>query len=309
MTVLSRPNVFAKPGRWFKGAVHVHSSASDGQCSPGEVLAAYRRRGYDFVCFGDHWVVTAPADDQGVLVIPGCELHTWGKGPNGLTYDTHVMCVGIAEAPPRPDEPICDHLTGRDLWNLARARSEYCVLAHPWWSAVTPQLIKEDCAGLAAIEVYNHNAELWHGLGGGEYVWDMLLNGGHRVDALAVDDLHGDPSDDRFVAGHVMVRAEQRSAEAILAALKAGDFYSSTGPAIEEVRFGPDGALSVRTSPAVSVTFRTYRYYGQQFTAPADNPITELTWQLRPAEMRFVRMEVADAQGRRAWSNPFYFAQ
>ena len=39
------PNPFAEPGQWFKGSLHTHSSASDGELTPDEVIAWYRQRG------------------------------------------------------------------------------------------------------------------------------------------------------------------------------------------------------------------------------------------------------------------------
>ncbi|MDO4585342.1 MAG: hypothetical protein Q4D62_14730 [Planctomycetia bacterium] len=43
-----------KKTRWYKGQLHTHSQWSDGSSLPECVCAAYRERGYDFLCLSDH---------------------------------------------------------------------------------------------------------------------------------------------------------------------------------------------------------------------------------------------------------------
>lgn len=40
--------------KWFKGQLHVHSYWSDGRAFPEQVVAAYKGRGYDFLCMTEH---------------------------------------------------------------------------------------------------------------------------------------------------------------------------------------------------------------------------------------------------------------
>ena len=47
---------FDKPGRFWRGNLHLHSTNSDGRRSPEETLAGYRERGYDFVSLTDHFL-------------------------------------------------------------------------------------------------------------------------------------------------------------------------------------------------------------------------------------------------------------
>lgn len=49
-----------------------------------------------------------------------------------------------------------------------------------------------------------------------------------------------------------MVKAEESTPEALLAALKAGQMYASTGPSIHDVTWG-ETSVHVRCSPAASV--------------------------------------------------------
>lgn len=299
---LLRPNVFEKRGRWYKGALHMHTTRSDGGIDPQGVLTLYRRRGYDFICFGDHWTVTAPQDPQGkLLVIPGCELHTWAAGVGRQIYDVHVMCVGADECPPLPQD-LDQRYPPQRLWQLAQEISEYCVLAHPGWSTMGDEQIRA-LGEVGALEVFNRNCER-DGLGHAEYVWDLLLNQGCRVDALAVDDAHWVESEDDSICGFVMVKAPACTREAIVAAMKAGDFYSSTGPLIESVRF--DGRdVDIRCSEAVSVLLRGNRFYSTVLRPDPGGTFRKAFGQVG-RRVEFLRIEVTDTAGRKAWSNPFY---
>jgi len=46
---------FEKPGRFYRGNIHCHSTPSDGTLSPEDVVAAYREQGYDFLAITDHF--------------------------------------------------------------------------------------------------------------------------------------------------------------------------------------------------------------------------------------------------------------
>ena len=67
-----------------------------------------------------------------------------------------------------------------------------------------------------------------------EEVWDAVLSAGTLMCGIAVDDAHtfkqpGNPSVAGPGRGWVMVRAARLEARALLEALEAGQFYSSTG--------------------------------------------------------------------------------
>jgi histidinol phosphatase-like PHP family hydrolase len=51
-------NPFSLPGSWFKGNLHVHSTASDGKLTPDQVIDWHRRRGYHFLALTDHGVLS-----------------------------------------------------------------------------------------------------------------------------------------------------------------------------------------------------------------------------------------------------------
>ena len=49
-------DAFRLPGRFLRGNLHTHSTASDGELAPGEVCRRYREAGYDFICLSDHFL-------------------------------------------------------------------------------------------------------------------------------------------------------------------------------------------------------------------------------------------------------------
>ncbi len=296
---LTRGNVFSKPGTWYRGAMHLHTTASDGKLSPDEALAFYKSQGYDFICFGDHWYVTVPRDPENkILVIPGCEIDTW---ENSTLGNTHVMCVGVD--PARGQFRPTTRMGVSELWDFANSISDYCWIAHPWWSTQSPESLKS-FPGLRAIEVYNNLFETSLAIGDGEYPWHMMLNEGQKIDAIAVDDAHGGP--ESCAQGWVMVRAAECTQASIIAALKAGDFYSTRGPKIESVEFTGTQML-VRTSPAKRIAVRSSQFFGKLVQEIPGQSVTEIRLNLNLNDMDHVRVMVEDHEGKRAWSNPFYF--
>jgi hypothetical protein len=128
-----------------------------------------------------------------------------------------------------------------------------------------------------------------------------LLAEGRRIDLIATDDAHFTEPD--HFGGWVMVRAEENAPEALLAALKAGHFYSSQGPDLRDVEVVGD-ELRVDCSACVSVIAQgagtaSAVVHGASMTR-ATVPIARLRGS------PFVRVTVVDAAGRRAWSNPVY---
>ena len=105
--------------------------------------------------------------------------------------------------------------------------------------------------GLVGLEVWNAGCELEVGRGDSSLHWDEALERGRNLFALATDDSHHPGYDSGFA--WTMVRAEEKSQEAVLAALRTGSFYGSTGPEITSVELADD-VVTVRCSPAASVT-------------------------------------------------------
>ena len=131
---------------------------------------------------------------------------------------------------------------------------------------------------------------------------DQLLAGGRRIGLIAVDDAHFACMD--AFGGWLMVKAQANDPDALLAALKAGAFYATQGPAIHDVVWG-DEAVEITCSPAASVMLLGRGSRAVQHVEPGTTRAI-LPYGAHKAG-GYARIVVADEQGRRAWANPVHF--
>ena len=89
-------NPYNGGGTWYKGQLHCHSTASDGELSPSEVVARYAALGYQFIALSDHDTVTK-VNGESILVL-GQE---YGKGSteSGSGHMTHMGGINVSYAP------------------------------------------------------------------------------------------------------------------------------------------------------------------------------------------------------------------
>lgn len=293
-------DAFTRPGRFYRGNLHGHSTGSDGALPPAEVCARYAGRGYDFVCLSDHFLAKYgyPVTDTRAYrtdrftTLLGAELHAPATA-HGDPW--HIVAAGLPADFAAPH----DGESGPDLAARAAAAGAFVALAHPHWS----QLALEDGLSVTAahaVEVYNNKSAIEVDRGDGLVLFDALLHAGRPVFAIASDDSHWH-EDDAF-AGWVMVRASENTPEALLAALRAGAFYASQGPEIRAVeRQGDD--LVVQTTPARSIILAGPLGWRERVLGDA---LTEARLRLDPGHGGWRRLIVRDAAGRRAWSNPLW---
>jgi hypothetical protein len=296
---------FSSGGTWLRCALHAHTTNSDGDLAPDLLAEHYERAGYDVLAITDHWVRT-DADAGGLVVIPSAELNALAPGRED---DAHVLALGIDRDPVLPDLDFAplQEVVG---WVLESGGVPY--LAHTYWSGLRVGQW-ESCEGLAGIEVWNTGCELETGRGDASLHWDEALERGRLLYGLATDDSHHPGFDSRVA--WTWVRAVERSAEAVLDALRSGAFYGSTGPVIESVELA-DGHVTVRCSPAASVTLyagrrrgaranAAYPYRAEVLERSADGLVTAARLE-RPFRQPYGRVEVQARDGTRAWTNPLW---
>ena len=296
-------------GTWLKCALHAHTTRSDGELAPPHLAAHYARAGYDVLAITDHWRVTGDDSVDEMAVLPSVELNCILPGER----DGHVLGYGLEADEEELRELAQDRrdLAGTGAW--IRSHGGIAFLAHPYWTGVVPGALElpDDVVG---IEVYNAGCELEVGRGLAAVHWDELLETGRLCPALASDDSHH-PGYDSDLAW-TWVRATEPSRDALLAALAAGDFYSSTGPRITGVAVDGD-AVEVRCSPCRSVTLVSgrstgaavhsgrlgYRHRGRELECDADGLVLRVSLRI-PQGAHHFRIEIVDAAGRKAWANP-----
>jgi hypothetical protein len=290
---------FGGPGRFWRGNLHTHTTNSDGALSPAETVEVYRSAGYDFVVVTDHFRAehgypvtdTTAFRTEKFTTLSGAELHA-PRTRLGSTW--HILAVGLP-----PDFGPVPGETGPELARRARRTGAFIGMAHPSASLLT----LDDAESLdAAHAVEVHNAvSAWEDRGDSWHLCDVLLARGHRLTAYAADDAHFQPQDPPGCAAWVQVRAAELDPDLLLAALKDGAYYSSTGPEIHDVTVH-DGRVTVECSPASRV-LATGGVPGKQ-VAVGDG----LTGCTLPLDMfrRYFRITVIGATGGRAWTNPFW---
>ncbi len=291
---------FGRPGRFFKGNLHTHSTNSDGAYAPAEVIGRYHGAGYDFLTLSDHflevydWPVTDTRDlrcDDFTTII-GAELHVSKTLADELW---HMLAIGLPPnfAAPAEDEDIVA------LSQRAADAGAFIGIVHPEWNGLTPEDVRAiGCAH--AIEVYNHGSQVENERGNGWAMCDTLLNEGRRLTGFASDDAHNMIHD--AFGGWIHVRADRLSPDLILESLKAGHYYSSQGPEIHDIGIDSD-EIVVACSP-VSVIIAQGR--GSRAKYLKGEGLTEGRLPLERFKERFFRITVRDDKGLKAWSNPVW---
>ncbi len=284
-----------RPGsKCYRGNLHTHTTVSDGRRSPEEALAWYRRQGYDFVALTDHWKPAGALEHDGLLVIPGAEFD--GVDPELGMY--HVVGLDITEVAERGSLNSPDAVVSyiADQGGLA-------ILCHPYWCGMTSSAVGR-VEGVFAIEVFNRTCEVLNDKGLASVHWDDNLAVGKRRWGVAVDDAHWSRYD--YGGGWVMVQADDLTIPSLCEALLAGRFYSTSGPEIHDFVVN-DGKAFARTSPAARIAFVADAHRGLCLFAEEGASIVEGVYSL-PESAAYVRLEVTDTRGRKAWSNPLYLS-
>ena len=185
-------------------------------------------------------------------------------------------------------------------------------LAHPYWTGATSgtSSLPENVAG---IEVWNAGCSSRWGGSCPRFTGTSCSRPAARSFGLVTDDSHHPGFDSGY--GWTWLRVPERTADAVLAGLAAGSFYGqpwSVAARRRGRRRGRRGSLQ----PARSVTLvsgRTegaavnagrlgYRYAGEVLAAD-DRGITHARLR-RPFGAAYARLELTDATGNRAWTNP-----
>lgn len=300
---------FTAPGRFHRGNLHCHSTESDGVYSPQEVCRRYQAEGYDFIALTDHFIGkfdypitdTKHCRNADFTTILGAELHT-GAMENGNLW--HLLGIGLPPDFAPPNAPGFKSVAGSEpaasIAQRARDAGAFVILAHPHWSLMSEADARSVTAA-HAVEVYNYGCVVDNDRGEGFLIFEHLLNQGRRLNLIAADDAHFNTPD--HFGGWVMVKATENSPEALLAALKAGAYYSSTGPEIHDIRLTSDG-IEVDCSAVVTIVVQgnstsTVTLHGQSMTGKT------LSLE-RLKDSPWVRVTIIDRAGKRAWSNPIW---
>jgi len=265
---------------------------SDGGLTPDETLARYRNAGFGCVGITDHRKVTPIArfSTDSFVAIDSIEV---GAQPDAIG-------VG-AKRPVDQQLSFCDKVCG-----LAQ-QGAFTIAAHPTYSAATPEVYL-GCPGLMAIEIFNAYCEEAYANGYATELWDIVLGAGKRVWGVAADDAHLNARK-RYYSdighGWVEIWTEHTSASSILDALKKGAFYSTQGPKFRSFTV-EESEIAIECTPVRQVRWRTRGKCGYVEYPAGPEGLTQSSMPKWFAPRGYVRIELVDIAGLRAWSNPFF---
>lgn len=315
----------AQAGKWYRGNTHTHTLNSDGDSPPDSVARWYRDRGYQFLFITDHEKLTDPGPLNARYGSPGKFLLIRGQEVTQRVADSthhrgvrqaHVNSLGAgALVMPQGERGLGRGITMRQGYadNVARIRAAGGIpqVNHPnfIWSVRLQDLV--DLPDSVLLEIANahtgvNNAGDGDTIPSTEALWDSLLTRGKTVFGVADDDSHSfkpanaDAYDlTRPGRAWIVVRADTLTADAILAGMRRGDFYSSTGVGLDSLSIG-GRELRVTIAPTSDSRFIT-EFIGAGGRVLSVVRGTRASYRARGDE-GYVRARITDSNGRRAWT-------
>ncbi len=327
-------------GHSYKANLHAHSTVSDGRMTPLEIKKAYKEKGYAVVAFTDHEVMVdhSELNDPDFLALKGYELAiNEGLASAGNDKRTYHLCLIATD--PSVDKQVFFNPRGHFSGNAAayadavrtvgevvyqytyspifinrliRAASAAGFLVnynHPHWS-MQGEADYLPLVGLTGVEVFNGTCTAVRGsLDHDSRIYDALLKTANHQNLLpiAADDNHNEDgfsgdNADSFL-GFMMIKAKSLTYEHVIAALKNGDCYASSGPTIDAL-YVEGGRLHIASSPVREILYRTSTRRAVRRHKANDALFTEASFPIL-REDGYFRVELVDEHGRRAYTRAY----
>jgi hypothetical protein len=288
---------YATSGQWYKGSLHLHTNRSDGHLSLIELVKKYAAAKFDFVAVTDHWCLPEFNGNRKTLplvVIDGIELDGFDNA--GAYF--HVVALGASLQLPTATRNFVKAM------QAARSQGALLIWAHPHWTGNSSEEgLRHNFDGM---EIYNHSSHCENGSGYALSHWDQVLNRHSDFLGFATDDSHFIPERRYWKGGWIMVNAASCTQEEILANIRSGNFYASQGPEFKSIEYSAN-TVKVETSPIAFARLIGSRMVGSWIQATENEPLLRAEFEL-PSDWPYARLEIEDADGKRAWTNPLWFS-
>ncbi len=305
---MKRQAAFIGTKKMLKGALHCHTTRSDGEDDPAKVIDYHREHGYDFMAVTDHRRYNyRNFSDLPMTILPGMEMDWNLPGPG--VHCHHILSFGPTredgngfEQDQRfPSNRVEKPEQTQEMLDWLHANNNITVYCHPEWSG-TPAREFEMLRGNFAMEIWNSGTVIETGKDFNAAYWDELLVQGQKIFGVATDDGH---HMHHHCKGWVRVNCEN-NINAILEALRSGAFYSSCGPEIYDF-YVDNGEAHIECSPVSQIQFVHFRVpYLMTLPGEGEACVTSGSVKLRQSSTPYIRAVVMDEQGRRAWTNPIF---
>lgn len=323
---MNRVDILPKEGNLYKVNLHVHSTLSDGRFTPQELKEFYMTQGYHAVAFTDHRKCIPHNDltDENFLALTGMELDfslndKYGNlfkavHLNAISYDPEKEIVAKdgeqASELIKQGRPMEFPLINQTVAELKK-EGFYVILNHPVWSNMSSDDVAQ-VQGFDAMEVFNSIAVMFNNYSDDSAVYQYFLRAGGKAAPIAADDCHrnfpdGTPSTE-YAQAFVMVKAKELTYRAIMDAIKAGNFYASTGPMFENLWLEGD-ILHIECSPVSGVYVHSGSLVKKSTVSEKTDCITRMEVDI--SEIRtcssHIWVQLRDTKGGKAWATPYWF--
>ena len=315
--------------KFFKGNMHCHSNLSDGKMTPEELKEEYKSHGYSFLAITDHEHFNCHSylDDEEFITITSAEyaIKEFPEQSTLKNMNMKVCHLNLYAKEQSNDYSICynsvlDHYTkGRENINkseeyervygadgineiikIANENGFFVCYNHPRWSLENYREYG-NYEGLWGVEILNTACNI-----GGLYeydinVFDDFLRDGKKIFASCGDDNHSEKS---MFGAFVMVNAEKLDYDTIISALLNGEFYSSSGPVINEM-YVEDNKVHITCSGAKKIAYSTHGRRTGVVRADEDGYINEAVFEIKKEDIYF-RFDIVDEFGNHANTQAYY---
>jgi hypothetical protein len=228
---------------WYRGDLHAHTTASDGDYPPSLVVGIGKAEGLDFVAITDHNTIGAFSEfgqTSDILVIPGMEITLDDGDLNVFGIQAwrdwmEIVCVGQPRVSLTGSSLTTTELMQRiALEGLLISMNHPCLQPWEWRDRAT------DLRYVHCLEIWND--PYWpdnvHANPQAVALWTAWLNAGHRVTAMGGSDYHYPPRPEEGKWGERLglpstyVYAKELSVNAIITGLRRRRAYVSLGPRV-----------------------------------------------------------------------------
>ena len=275
-------------GYWYRGNTHLHVEGYD----RAMIVNWYKNGGYDFLAVTDHedtvnqqTYCTPELSTATFLMICAVEL-SWGN---------HVTAFGINQYISSGTRILQNNV------NTTLSAGGVPSLNHPMdsdGSAMSASTFLS-VVGLNHFEVVNGQRP--EQTAGSEILWDNILSAsnGRLAYGVGADDNHYTQS--QALKGWIVVKAPSLNKADILANVRNGNFYASTGIVLNDYVVD----LAAKTITVDSQNGNTITFIGNNGTVLKTVSGASGSYQVTGSE-KYVRAKITNTAGKMAWTQPIY---